>query len=275
VEPHAGEKLQLGFVVRQHGIAPTSIAWESKPIQPYLFAKNEATGQSIKVDARQEGAMGHFVVEVTYPGPGTWQWGIRSEPFGTIPENFEPLTVLPAQPKAGIPSASRWWPLAMALVLGAGVAAASWQGRLKKKTAMGIGGSVGVVGLLLAAWLWPVTTSGAAGSTQPLPATADYGRALFVAKSCSACHAYRGISYSIPGPVPGPNLTSYQADPAFLRQWLRNPSAIRPDTQMPNLNLSEAEIEALIAFLTANSEPSAQAGSQHNLKTGPSLGQAN
>jgi cytochrome c oxidase subunit 2 len=47
-----------------------------------------------------------------------------------------------------------------------------------------------------------------------------------------------------------PNLTTVKADPEYLRRWLANPSALKPNTEMPNLGLSETEIDALVAFLT-------------------------
>ena len=184
VAPRVGEVLHLGFTVRQHAVTPLNV------VEPYLVAQNEEAGISIRVNARQEGAVGHFVVDVVFPSPGTWIWGIRPEPFGTIPEYYEPLTVLPA-----------------------------------------------------------IDTANTTTSTNP-QSKVDYGRALFVAKGCSACHTYSGITHSIPGPVIGPDLTNHPADPTFLRQWLHDPASIRPDTRMPNLGLDEAEIEALIDFLT-------------------------
>ena len=53
------------------------------------------------------------------------------------------------------------------------------------------------------------------------------------------------------------DLTGYDPDPEFVRQWLRDPGAVRPGTEMPNLNLSDEETEALIAFLdgAADVEP--------------------
>ncbi|MCG8353660.1 MAG: hypothetical protein MI924_38340 [Chloroflexales bacterium] len=55
---------------------------------------------------------------------------------------------------------------------------------------------------------------------------------------------YGGLSLNI-----GPDLSLYTADPAFLRQWLADPAAIRPAAQMPDLQLTPIEIEDLIAFL--------------------------
>jgi cytochrome c1 len=56
------------------------------------------------------------------------------------------------------------------------------------------------------------------------------------------------------GPVTGPDLAGYRADPVFLRRWLRDPQAVRPATRMPDLGLSDAEIEALSAFLEDGGE---------------------
>jgi len=34
-----------------------------------------------------------------------------------------------------------------------------------------------------------------------------------------------------------------------LKRWLRNPQAVKPGNDMPNLNLSEADIDAIAAYL--------------------------
>jgi cytochrome c2 len=266
VAPQAGEKLQLGFMVRQHGITPVNSAWGSS-VQPYLAAANRDTGESIQVQARQEGPAGHFVVEVTFPSPGTWSWHIAPEPFPSIPSEFEPLTVLPAPSvpaeaaapvRSGSP-ASAWWPVIAGLLLIGGLGLMTRRGIITGR----LGIAAGVASLLLLAliaftWLpgfSRVTISAAANTeisaTNP-PADAAYGRALFVAKGCPACHIHAQISNSIPGPLLGPVLTNYQPDPDFLRPWLRNPQKVRPTTQMPDLDLDEPEIESLIAFLEAN-----------------------
>lgn len=82
------------------------------------------------------------------------------------------------------------------------------------------------------------------------------GQALFRAKGCASCHTVRGYSAG----VVGPDLTHLQGRKVFagalfdlneknLRRWLRNPPGEKPGSIMPNLNLTEAEITSLIAYL--------------------------
>ena len=86
-------------------------------------------------------------------------------------------------------------------------------------------------------------------SPSPTPDLVAQGAALFRAKGCVTCHRHEAVDAGAGGI--GPDLTHYQADPAFLRRWLRDPAAVRPGTRMPNLGLEPAEIEALIAFLNS------------------------
>jgi len=98
----------------------------------------------------------------------------------------------------------------------------------------------------------------------PTVTLAEYGRALFQAKGCGTCHRHDGLDVkrviskddnpglSLAGANGAPDLTHYQPDPAFVRSWLRDPQAVRPATEMPNLHLDDDEIEALIAFLQTN-----------------------
>jgi len=87
-------------------------------------------------------------------------------------------------------------------------------------------------------------------TVEPTPTVidaAEHGRMLFMLKGCTSCHTYVPITddkLSF-----GPNLTNYVPNAAFLRTWLRDPAAVRPETRMPDLDLSNAEIDALIAFL--------------------------
>jgi hypothetical protein len=93
----AGETLHLRFMVRQHGHDPVDEFPGVGPVRPYLEARNLASGETLRVDGyKQEGAeVGRFVLDVTFPTAGTWEWRIRPDPFELM-NHFEPLTIQPA-----------------------------------------------------------------------------------------------------------------------------------------------------------------------------------
>jgi len=95
----------------------------------------------------------------------------------------------------------------------------------------------------------PAVASATSAQATPttVPDVAAMGKTLFVAKGCVNCHAHRDFT-SAPDSF-GPVLSNYQPEADYVRRWLRDPAAIKPATQMPNLQLSEAEIDALIAYL--------------------------
>jgi cytochrome c551/c552 len=76
----------------------------------------------------------------------------------------------------------------------------------------------------------------------------DRGRRLFVAKGCATCHAVMRA---------GPELTSKRYATDYLRKAIATPELIFPIRpgrfRMPNLNLKPHEIDALVAYLSANS----------------------
>ncbi|MDE3089274.1 MAG: cytochrome c oxidase subunit II [Chloroflexota bacterium] len=85
------------------------------------------------------------------------------------------------------------------------------------------------------------------------------GEKLFLNGACIGCHTVNGTKAQ--GKV-GPNLThlasrqrfagaSFELTPDNLKKWLANPPALKPGTLMPNLNLSPADIDALVAYLTS------------------------
>jgi len=93
----------------------------------------------------------------------------------------------------------------------------------------------------------------AVAPTAALEADIAYGRALFSAKGCATCHRHAAVSGSGFGPDSDiPDLSTYRWTAEYLRTWLKNPAAVRPNTDMPNLGLKHDEIEALIAFLSAS-----------------------
>ena len=102
VESRAGHTLSLGFVVWQHCVTPIDTASGTEPMTPRLSASNVDTGESIRADARKEGPLGHFVVDVTFPSAGVWEWQITPEPFQ--PTRLGQLTVLAAAAAAAEPA---------------------------------------------------------------------------------------------------------------------------------------------------------------------------
>ena len=103
---------------------------------------------------------------------------------------------------------------------------------------------------------WPTgQTQTATTETETVNSTTDAnlpdGAALFVAKGCGSCHYHEDFNREVIDIFWGdaPALTNYQGTADFLRLWLKDPRSVRADAQMPNLNLSEAEIEALIPLL--------------------------
>ncbi len=87
----------------------------------------------------------------------------------------------------------------------------------------------------------------------------ERGLALLAAKGCLACHAQtEAVARYRPGTMTniGPDLTNLRerfppqpASLAYLRRWLKDPGALKPNTPMPTLGLSDAEIDALLHFL--------------------------
>lgn len=95
-EIRAGEPWTAGFTVLQHGQTPVhDLGADGGPIVPTLMATNPATGERVEAVATPTEEVGHFVVEVTFPSEGAWEWTIYPAPLmgETV---FEPLNVLPA-----------------------------------------------------------------------------------------------------------------------------------------------------------------------------------
>ncbi len=101
----------------------------------------------------------------------------------------------------------------------------------------------------------PTTTKPAV--TTVAEETVQAGKALFVSKGCVACHTVQGFSEAV-GEL-GPELTHQAENPQIagilpntrenLKKWLKDPPAVKPETIMPNQNLTDSEINALVAFL--------------------------
>jgi hypothetical protein len=152
-EVRAGEPFQLGFRVRQHGKTPTNLDLDGKPLKPVLTAIKQAgagstkAGESIRVEARQQGPAGHYVVDLTFPSAGNWDWQIalptfyvQDSPSGNNAAVLAPLSVLPAAAPAPDPAqpAATAMPEATTL-LGVSPAALRWGGLALLLAALAIG----------------------------------------------------------------------------------------------------------------------------------------
>ena len=91
----------------------------------------------------------------------------------------------------------------------------------------------------------------AAAPTVALENEIAYGKALFSAKGCVTCHHHAAVAGSGTFGEGNPDLTTFRWSADYLRTWLKDPVAVKPNRYMPNLGLKRDEIEALIAFLSA------------------------
>lgn len=98
---------------------------------------------------------------------------------------------------------------------------------------------------------WPPPPIGAemGAATTPAPGATPSpptGASLFRSKGCVTCHGSAGQ-----GTTSAPSLKGVTGkyDDAYLTRWLKNPSAVKPGTAMPNLRLKDEEIAALLEFL--------------------------
>jgi cytochrome c2 len=101
--------------------------------------------------------------------------------------------------------------------------------------------------------LLPIAAVSSAGRTPVILAESERGHRLFVAKGCLSCHTHARVADSGKYNV-GPNLTNRGLDRAYLAKFLADPSvktSWTSDARMPDLDLNDGEIAALIAFLNA------------------------
>lgn len=237
----AEESFTIGFTVRQHGQQLTG------GLTPQITAVHAETGESITVPAEAEGIDGHYAAVMTLPNAGTWSWHINA--FGYD----QPMPAMIVQPASVVPSGnSGRLPVPLLSLLSwvatAGLLLVGWRSR--SRLVLGLGLVTAVIGA--AAYVLPITPpaeTAVAQNVSASPSLVEQGEALFVAKGCVMCHQNER-SITLSAPHIGPNLTDYKADPEFVRSWLADPLAMKPEALMPDLQLGDEEIEALTAFLT-------------------------
>ena len=219
----AGQALSIGFTVRQHGQTLRS------DLEPIVRFDRADTKESFQVTAQRQGGEGHYVAEIRFPSAGQWNWHVDIEQFGMLTQPMPMLMVQTAQAGAASTGAQ---PSSLARIM-------EFIGAIRRA-------------LTGKASTTTVPVSLAAANTAPVDQVA-LGKALFSAKGCVMCHAHSAVkAHPVWIGAEPPNLSQKTYGAEYLRLWLHDPQAVKPQTKMPKVQLNDREIEALIAFLQAS-----------------------
>ena len=238
------EPTTVQFHVLRHGVTP------EMGLTPEIRAVHPASDTKLTIEAESTAEEGMYQAILDFPVAGEWEWYVSA--YGTGDRYPMPMVTVQEvgvlQADAG--DAADVWLMLLTLLLVAAVTFIFSRGWPDSKGRWVVAGVcvLGIVGVSV----WVLADSGVQSAVAaPAERTqAELGAALFVAKGCQQCH----VNLNAEGEtlyLIGPNLTEYQGNPEFLRQWLADPQAVRPETIMPNLDLADDEIEALVAFLSS------------------------
>ena len=245
----AGQPLEIGFTVRQHGVTPLG------DLTPNVYTRQGDL--KVNAQAKAQGETGHYVATLIFPEAGEWTWSIQAftgnQPMPALSVIVAPM---PSQSKSPVSVPSNLPLLAGSLGL-IGLAVGTFIALRKKARwaiALILAGLIVSAGSIVSAAEKPTAEPEAkALPAAPTISKVEAGRRLFIAKGCMVCHSHSETnSVREFGVDVGPELTHKEFSPEYLRIWLKDPRSVKPSTQMPNLGLSETEIEALIAFINAD-----------------------
>jgi hypothetical protein len=256
----AGEPFTVGFTVLQHGITPMP------DLDPAIIARSG--DEKITVFVKEQGKPGHYAADMTLPSAGEWEWSIHAF---TMEQKMPVLIAATPAVAEASQSAVESEPVKSASVsplltvragaLGLGLIGLVFAIRRRSRLAIALTVLclVAGVGSFMMGSAVPAVEAQSESSPKEAVDTSipqvELGRQLFVAKGCITCHvntkvpnSYDYWTINVEGAT---NLSSFSASPEILRIRLEDPTAAKSDTQMPNLGLSETEIEALIAFINS------------------------
>jgi len=238
----AGEPLTVGFTVRQHG--RTLMTGLAPKVVAILGDKK------LVFFAEAAGSLGHYNATLTLPKEGDWQWAIEaftmSQPMPGL-KVAAPGTAAANPTASGFPAASLLLsslvPVSL-VVLALGILAAIIGFRRRSRPIIFLTALCLLVGFAL--------LSAGTGTTSRMEAQAksqfsgdasvsqvELGRQLFLAKGCITCHsnskATRSSEYMTIG-MGAPDLSKFSASPEVLGLRLKDPTLVKSDTMMPNLD---------------------------------------
>ena len=255
----AGKPLTIGFTVLQHGKTPMT------DLEPTVTAKL-SKGKPLTFFATPEGKPGYYTATLTFPEAGNWEWSIQAF---TMDQKMPVLGVAESsgasvsQPVAKTePTVKGISPLLIVGTFAVAIGLAGLMIALRHKSRFTLGLTVicllvGVVSFI-AESASPVEVEAQASSktlNESSISQVDLGQQLFIAKGCITCHVNTKVTdshdYLTVGYENATNLSNFSAHPDVLRMRLKDPTSVKSDTQMPNLELSEVEIEALVVFINS------------------------
>ena len=237
-------------------------------LTPTITANLDKDAQFV-VNAEPEGEPGHYTATLNFPKEGEWQWSIQAF---SMDQTMPILSVAPAAAGAtasessvtkvqpSLPAISPLtWVSIVALVMGALGTVIAFRSRNRQVVGFTVVTLLAGVTLLIAG---AGRASAVEAQTNSVPdavaassvAQVEYGRQLFISKGCITCHynSKAGSSseyWTIE--IGAPDLSNFSANPEVIFLRLKDPSSVKSDTKMPQLNLKEFEIEALVAFINS------------------------
>ncbi len=248
----AGEPLTIGFTVLQHGRTPMT------NIDPTVTARL-STDEEFVEHAEPEGEPGHYSATFTFPKEGNWEWSIQAF---TMDQPMPILSVaapsFASQPVTeSKPATVPWLMIVRGLIFGIALMGMAVTFRRRSRVAAILTGLcllIGVSTFIMGSTALEVEAQSKSASIDSAISQVKLGQQLFIVKGCITCHyndkAASGSEYWTIE-MGAPNLTKFSGNSDVLRMRLKDPSSVKSDTKMPNLNLSETEIEALIVFINS------------------------
>jgi len=251
-----GTPLTIGFTVLQHGVTPMN------DLDPILNVHLDKTDAFV-VHAKHDDKPGHYVATLTFPKEGNWNWSIQAFTMDQAMPALSvaaPIVVSTNETPAKT-NPILWLTVVRSSVLVIGLVGLLLAFRRKNRMALGVAAFCLLIGLasFITGASLPVSVEAQSKSSSEMISNSptqqvELGRQLFIAKGCITCHVNNKVAsaseyWTIE--MGAPNLSKFSASPEVLRLRLKDPTLVKSDTKMPNLNLADDEIEALVTFINS------------------------
>lgn len=256
----AGKPFTVGFTVLQHGKTPLD------GLSPTITA-NLYKDEEFVVPAEPQGEPGHYTATLTFPKEGKWRWSIQAF---TMDQAMPMLSVAAPTSVAANPPVTKTESaisftspmlIVSGIALAVGLIGAVIAVRRRSRPVMAltvlcllVGIALFIAGAGTTSSVEAQTNSSSEAAEQSSVSQVELGKELFIAKGCITCHTNsRAGSPSEYWTIEmgAPNLSNFSANPEVIFMRLKDPSSVKSDTKMPNLDLTKVEIEALVAFINS------------------------